>query len=467
MPAHPPLHGAFSQVGESGRQHSTQAWVRPLGGFVICSVCFWREYNERITSGPGTCCPLTERLGPFCASGPPGALHLRREPAARARAGSRLPRRLRHPPTSLPAEPQLSCRALKPLSATRLGVRCRGDEPSPLIPAHPRNSRGLSRYRLYRAPLDSPFPRASPLAPPSFSLHGASAPPPEARLPHRGAPRRGPRRSQPPPGGTAGGRRGGPGRAAGSGGAWRAAPGPAARPPPPPRLPPLARALCKMAAAAERGAEPPAEPPRGVRPPPPLGPEEVARRLASTSRELSNRRKILLRNLPAESSSQVRPPPPLPPAPPAGPCPGWGTRPGAGGKLSHRGGAAGAAPRGRREGGAGLPALALLPGGSSATAASLSARRQPARAPPPDAFGFVAAGSRGAREARLRLALPAGGTRLRGGSAPRYLPARAGPQGAGEQPPSRARPGSCAGPRVLPCPAARRADRGGQCVRRV
>ncbi|XP_037260198.1 ribonucleoprotein PTB-binding 2 isoform X7 [Falco rusticolus] len=58
-----------------------------------------------------------------------------------------------------------------------------------------------------------------------------------------------------------------------------------------------------MAAAAERGAELPAESSRGVRPPP-LGPEEVARRLASTRRELGNRRKILLRNLPAESSSQ-------------------------------------------------------------------------------------------------------------------------------------------------------------------
>ncbi|XP_061325656.1 ribonucleoprotein PTB-binding 2-like isoform X5 [Pezoporus flaviventris] len=57
-----------------------------------------------------------------------------------------------------------------------------------------------------------------------------------------------------------------------------------------------------MAAAAERGAELPAEPPRGVRPP--LAPEEVAKRLESTRRELSNRRKILLRNLPAESSSQ-------------------------------------------------------------------------------------------------------------------------------------------------------------------
>ncbi|XP_071606025.1 ribonucleoprotein PTB-binding 2 isoform X2 [Heliangelus exortis] len=58
-----------------------------------------------------------------------------------------------------------------------------------------------------------------------------------------------------------------------------------------------------MAAAAERGAELPAEPPRGVRLPP-LDPEEVTRRLASTRRELSNRRKILLRNLPSESSSQ-------------------------------------------------------------------------------------------------------------------------------------------------------------------
>ncbi|XP_027550307.1 ribonucleoprotein PTB-binding 2 [Neopelma chrysocephalum] len=52
-----------------------------------------------------------------------------------------------------------------------------------------------------------------------------------------------------------------------------------------------------MAAGAERGAGLPAEPP-------PLCPEEVARRLESTRRELSNRRKILLRNLPAESSSQ-------------------------------------------------------------------------------------------------------------------------------------------------------------------
>uniref|UniRef100_A0A8C2TU50 Ribonucleoprotein PTB-binding 1 n=1 Tax=Coturnix japonica TaxID=93934 RepID=A0A8C2TU50_COTJA len=74
--------------------------------------------------------------------------------------------------------------------------------------------------------------------------------------------------------------------------------------PPPPRS---AGRLCKMAAAAERGAGLPAEPPppapRGARPAP-LGSEEVSRRLAATRRELSNRRKILLRNLPAESSSQ-------------------------------------------------------------------------------------------------------------------------------------------------------------------
>ncbi|XP_067996924.1 ribonucleoprotein PTB-binding 2 isoform X1 [Melanerpes formicivorus] len=60
-----------------------------------------------------------------------------------------------------------------------------------------------------------------------------------------------------------------------------------------------------MAAAAECGAELPAGSPRGTRQPlPPLDPEEVAKRLASTRQELSNRRKILLRNLPAESSSQ-------------------------------------------------------------------------------------------------------------------------------------------------------------------
>lgn len=103
---------------------------------------------------------------------------------------------------------------------------------------------------------------------------------------------------------------------AGRGRRGGAGPGRSSRPAvplrPPPRSPRSAGRLCKMAAAAERGAglpaEPPPPPPRGVRPPPP-GPEEAARRLAVTRRELSNRRKILLRNLPAESSSQVRPPP--------------------------------------------------------------------------------------------------------------------------------------------------------------
>lgn len=59
-----------------------------------------------------------------------------------------------------------------------------------------------------------------------------------------------------------------------------------------------------MAASAGSG---PGEPEVGtnVGEPPALSPEEIARRLQSTRRELSNRRKILLRNLPAESSSQV------------------------------------------------------------------------------------------------------------------------------------------------------------------
>ncbi|KAJ7332635.1 hypothetical protein JRQ81_014815 [Phrynocephalus forsythii] len=65
-------------------------------------------------------------------------------------------------------------------------------------------------------------------------------------------------------------------------------------------------AAAAAAAAAGSGAplpgalgEPGREAPRSR-----LAPDEVARRLQSTRRELSNRRKILLRNLPAESSSQ-------------------------------------------------------------------------------------------------------------------------------------------------------------------
>ncbi|KAL2302000.1 hypothetical protein Nmel_011404, partial [Mimus melanotis] len=89
-----------------------------------------------------------------------------------------------------------------------------------------------------------------------------------------------------------GGREGpGPGAPSGSPRAGQGGGGPSAA------LPPRSPARCKMAAGAERGAALPAEPP-------PLSAEEVARRLASTRRELGNRRKILLRNLPAESSSQ-------------------------------------------------------------------------------------------------------------------------------------------------------------------
>ncbi|XP_032923435.2 ribonucleoprotein PTB-binding 2-like [Catharus ustulatus] len=85
--------------------------------------------------------------------------------------------------------------------------------------------------------------------------------------------------------------RGRPGAPSGSPRAGQGGGGPSAA------LPPRSPARCKMAAGAERGAALPAEPP-------PLSAEEVARRLASTRRELGNRRKILLRNLPAESSSQ-------------------------------------------------------------------------------------------------------------------------------------------------------------------
>ncbi|XP_032074802.1 ribonucleoprotein PTB-binding 2 [Thamnophis elegans] len=57
--------------------------------------------------------------------------------------------------------------------------------------------------------------------------------------------------------------------------------------------------------AASAGSGGPGEPDLGASGEPrALSPEEIARRLQSTRRELSNRRKILLRNLPAESSSQ-------------------------------------------------------------------------------------------------------------------------------------------------------------------
>ncbi|XP_038270956.1 ribonucleoprotein PTB-binding 2 isoform X2 [Dermochelys coriacea] len=69
---------------------------------------------------------------------------------------------------------------------------------------------------------------------------------------------------------------------------------------------------CKMAAAAEPGTElsgAPRQP--GLGAPPerggkaaPLSPPAIARRLEGARRELSNRRKVLLRNLPEESSSQ-------------------------------------------------------------------------------------------------------------------------------------------------------------------
>lgn len=217
-------------------------------------------------------------------------------------------------------------------------------------------------------------------------------------------------------------RRGGPGVAPRRAVPFRAVPrGSAARPPP--RLPPLARALCKMAAAAERGADLPAEPPRGARPPPPLSPEEVARRLASTRRELSNRRKILLRNLPAESSSQVRPPPPLsrrgelPPAPQAGR--GGGARP----RAAERG----RVPRGSRSPGpaggrCGAARVRPLSRGCSGAAASPSSPLRARSGFSPRLLGQAALLPRCCPE-RLQLVLPRAGTVARVGRGRR----RAGP----------------------------------------
>ncbi|XP_077681348.1 ribonucleoprotein PTB-binding 2 isoform X4 [Eretmochelys imbricata] len=68
----------------------------------------------------------------------------------------------------------------------------------------------------------------------------------------------------------------------------------------------MALSGCKMAAAAEPGTElsgAPREPGRGGKAAP-LSPPAIARRLESARRELSNRRKVLLRNLPEESSNQ-------------------------------------------------------------------------------------------------------------------------------------------------------------------
>ncbi|KAF0041894.1 hypothetical protein F2P81_005426 [Scophthalmus maximus] len=49
----------------------------------------------------------------------------------------------------------------------------------------------------------------------------------------------------------------------------------------------------------------PSEPGVSLRDLPDLEPEEVERRLAKTRRELSNRRKILMKNLPPDTSNQV------------------------------------------------------------------------------------------------------------------------------------------------------------------
>lgn len=58
--------------------------------------------------------------------------------------------------------------------------------------------------------------------------------------------------------------------------------------------------------AAVAAAAQPSEPGVSLRDLPDLDPEEIERRLAKTRRELSNRRKILIKNLPPDTSNQVR-----------------------------------------------------------------------------------------------------------------------------------------------------------------
>lgn len=159
----------------------------------------------------------------------------------------------------------------------------------------------------------------------------------------------------------------------------------------------------RMAAAAERGSEPPAEPPRGARRPP-LGPEEVARRPASTRREPSDRRQLLAEE-PAGRDQHAGTAAAFPQA--------------AGGVARSRRrlrravpGGGGAAPQGRREGGAGLPGGRRLPS-SPGELGGRGLAFLPATGPlglllptPSLADGFVTASSRGACGGRLQLALP-------------------------------------------------------------
>lgn len=58
--------------------------------------------------------------------------------------------------------------------------------------------------------------------------------------------------------------------------------------------------------AAAAAAAKPCDPEMSFRDLPDLEPEEIERRLARTRQELSNRRKILIKNLPPDTTNQVR-----------------------------------------------------------------------------------------------------------------------------------------------------------------
>ncbi|TNN30394.1 Ribonucleoprotein PTB-binding 1 [Liparis tanakae] len=77
---------------------------------------------------------------------------------------------------------------------------------------------------------------------------------------------------------------------------------PESQPPPPPPPQPQPQPGDEEPAAA--AAQPP-DPELSLRDLPDLEPEEIERRLARTRQELSNRRKILMKNLPPDTTNQA------------------------------------------------------------------------------------------------------------------------------------------------------------------
>lgn len=66
-----------------------------------------------------------------------------------------------------------------------------------------------------------------------------------------------------------------------------------------------AAAAAAAAAAGTAGAQQPTDSEVSLRDLPELEPQEIERRLAKTRQELSNRRKILMKNLPPDTTNQV------------------------------------------------------------------------------------------------------------------------------------------------------------------